>query len=233
MKIYLHCLTSFIFFINASASTEEKCRNDHYYHPSLMSACQKIVLGGMSYVVFENSYKRFENQNILGHAACDLGLAVGYKMILDGTFEFLHWGYHRFQNHRYRTDNLKKLPLRQKRGSEDIRPSRIQHQDEFTWNKTTNIIRSLTNLPFVLNFLALSLKNEYLCMSYGNSLEQFIIDNPSTELTFAAHHPILLHGFTCLNIFSVAYNVHELYKSYKQEEILQGDPPMAIALKIR
>ncbi len=225
MKIYSYCVIAFIFFINASASCEEKYRNDHYYRPSLTSACQKIVLGGMSYVVFETSYKSFENQNILGHAACDLGLSVGYKMILDGTFELLHWGYHRFQNQRYRTDNLKKLTLHKKRSSEDIRPLKIQYQDEFTWNKTINITRSLTSLPFVLNFLAQSLKNEYLFMKYGSSLEQFIIDNPSVELTFAGHHPILLHSFTCLNILSVAYNLHELYKSYKQEEIQQGDRP--------
>lgn len=233
MKKRIFILISLIFFNNANLSfSVERIDdiNDNYYRPSFRSACNKILSGGLCYIVFENSYNySAENESIPGQALSEVGLSVGYQMLVEGTFEFLHWGYHKFRNHCYRTYNFMDLSRQQRQSSDDIRPPKIHKNHEFCWNKTVNLTRSLTNSIFSVNSMVLALINENALIRSGNFLK-FSFDDCSHEATLLGCYPIMIHGFTCLALASVAYNAKEFYDSCTQTEIRQGDRPFMGAI---
>jgi hypothetical protein len=128
--------------VPASERIEEEHEQSHYYRPSFKSAINKIAYGGVYYLASDMAYSYCNaNHNPFGQGASEIGLAFGYKLVADGVLEAVHWGYHSFKNHCYRTYNSKNLSRQKKRSTEDIRPLSIQYQDEFVWNKTCNIAR--------------------------------------------------------------------------------------------
>src|SRR5262249_1244216 len=130
-------------------------------------------------------------------------------LMVGGFFEFLHWFYHGTLNDLYGCNNSEHQYSHKGFAShfinaEDSRPLSTQLKHELTWNKTVNVTRALTSLPFSINFLAQSLMNR-AAFKYDSVFDDgFYISGA---------------------IVSTAYYLHELYAAYNQKEIRQGDVP--------
>jgi hypothetical protein len=73
------------------------------------------------------------------------------------------------------------------------------------------------------------LEGELFLIKQGLNPLLFNVDNCEYN-SFGRCHPIFITGSTCLGLASAAYNFFELYQSFKQRELRQGDRPFMGAM---
>lgn len=77
----------------SSGNIEEEGPYGHYYKPSLTSAVINIFWGGACCLAAEVAHNDYnKNFGIPVQVGVEVGLALGYKMVIDDGAELLHWG---------------------------------------------------------------------------------------------------------------------------------------------
>lgn len=208
MKKYLYSVLILFIFTSPGISSDEYLEGG-YYRPSLKSACNQVVAGFVLHTISGYGMTYYENNNAFGQYLVGLCRGIGLQLMVDGFFEFLHWTYHSTLNDFYGMSHGSRQSSNRGLVSHfinevDERPVSMQLQHELYWNKTVNITRALTSLPFAVNCIALSLKNRAVLTN------NFIFSRES---------------LLCCEIVSTAYNLAELYQAYNQKGLRPGDIP--------
>lgn len=228
MKTFLSVVTFIFALSTTSISLATDSFQEEVNRPSITKAAAKIISGGLSLYCLSffgnstNSEEQSSYASTAGTQALYLGTIASSNLLMSGVGELLHAGYNAVCDYFYNINHRGSRYSKTKK----TRPLAVQKNDDITWNRATNAVRSLTNLTCLTHaFYRYSVQFIRFMNIDINPFSLSNLDQCTSSPQFFCK-PITTPIVMTLAATGILYNLYELYQLKYKKQLRQSDTPL-------